>query len=74
MRYLAIAITIGLTGIMSGCTMSYLGSVGSYEPGYIYSGYGPAYIGQTGMYGFAPRAANVKQRDHSRLAGERADR
>lgn len=74
MRYLAIAITIGLTGIMSGCTTSYLGSVGSYEPGYRYSGYGPAYLGQTGMYGFAPGVVNAQKREHSRPARDHADR
>lgn len=69
MRYLTIAMTIGLAGITSGCTTSGLGSVTAYVPGYVYTGYGPANM-ETGAYGFSPRATIVRDgrlpaRDHT---------
>lgn len=61
MRYLPIVITIGFAGIASGCTTSYLGGVSSYEPGFVYAGYGPAYLESSPYrYGFSPRAAVVR--------------
>lgn len=59
MRYLPIAITIGLAGIASGCTTSGLGSMTAYVPGYVYSGYGPASM-ESGAYGFSPRVTIVR--------------
>lgn len=43
MRYLFVMTSLGLLAIISGCT-TYSGSGGMYEPGYYYSGYGPAYM------------------------------
>ncbi|WP_202308852.1 MULTISPECIES: hypothetical protein [unclassified Mesorhizobium] len=79
MRYLAIAIATGLATIVSGCTTSYLdsvnylGSAGTYEPGYRYTGYGPAYLGQTGLYGLSPGTARVQRSDRARLARDNAE-
>lgn len=71
MRYLALTLTIAVAAVVSGCTTSYLGSVGSYEPGYVYSGYGPAYLGATGIWALSPGAMSsqpggpIPARDHS---------
>lgn len=74
MRYAIVALTIGIGGIVSGCTTSYLGSVGSSEPGYLYAGYGPAFLEEGNVYGFSPRAPGTGQTGHPRPPGNGADR
>lgn len=51
MRYLSLMTALGVLGLMSGCTTSYFGNGVGFEPGYDYTGYGPAFLEEGGGYG-----------------------